>query len=163
MRSIGAAALLALAAPVAAQERPPTPPPLRPPASETSSRSIEGTYGSAEREELQRVAYDGDRFERRNVRVARGILGNLVAGQYLSLNDGPARVMLIPMDPTEVPDFLTLLGTDVEVTGVVRVLRARQEQVICRGPPHARGRVRGPGPCPCRRSRRPTGRACRSR
>ena len=108
------------------------------------------------------MAYDGDRFERRNVRV-RGILGNLVAGQYLSLNDGPARVMLIPMDPSEVPDFLTLLGTDVEVTGVVRVLRARQEQVVCRGRLYARGRVRGPGPARRRRSRRPTGRACRSR
>jgi hypothetical protein len=59
-------------------------------------------------------------------RRVRSILGNLVAGQYL-LNDGPAHVMLI-LDPTGVRT--SVLGTGVEVTGVIARLRARQEQVF---------------------------------
>ena len=122
----------AMTAAVLAQLPAPTPPPLTSPSSETRPLGLETTYGSAEVVELERIAYDGDRYERRNVRV-RGILGTLASEQYLSLSDGMARVMLIPLDPADARDFLTLLGTDVDVTGIVRVLPTEQKTVICRG------------------------------
>jgi hypothetical protein len=125
-------AVWALAAPLPAQVGAPSPPSLTRPTSEERPLGLETTYGSAEPVELERVAYDGDRYERRNVLV-RGILRDLVPARYLSLTDGPARVMLIPLDPSDIGGFLTLLGTDVDVKGIVRVLPAEQKTVFCRG------------------------------
>jgi len=122
----------AITAAVLAQLPAPTPPPLTRPTSEAGPSSLETTCGSAEVMELERIAFNGAAYERRNVRV-RGILGNLQTDQYLLLSDGPARVMLIPLDPADVRDLLTMLGTDVDVTGIVRVLPTEQKMVPCRG------------------------------
>jgi hypothetical protein len=122
----------AMAAAVLAQVTAPTPPPLTRPTSEARPSGLESRYGSAEAVELEQVAFNGQTYHRRNVRV-RGILGDLVPGQYLSLADGPARVMLIPLDVSDLQDFMLLFGVDVEVTGIARVLPIQQRTVTCRG------------------------------
>jgi hypothetical protein len=82
--------------------------------------------------ELDRVAHGGTGFHRKKV-VVRGILGELEFRQYLSLGDGMAQVMIIPLDPGDYADFRPFLTMDVEVTGIVRVLPASQKVVPCRG------------------------------
>ena len=58
---------------------------------------------------------------------------DLVPGQYLALGDLAARVLVIPLQPGDYHDLGTLIGIDVDLTGVVRVLPKKQEMVPCRG------------------------------
>lgn len=96
---------------------------------------IEGHYGPAEPEDLDQIAYNGASYQKRNV-IVKGKLGHLVTGRYLSLNEGTARVMLIPFQPGDYRDFLTFVGIEVEVTGIVRILPTSQKSVRCHGEPH---------------------------
>jgi hypothetical protein len=132
VRLVATIALAVVAAPPPAQMPSPTPPPLVRPRSEARPSSLEGQYGSPETVELDRVAHNGTSYHRRHVRV-RGILGELASGQYLSLTDERVVVMLIPLDPSYVQDFMTMSGLDVDVTGIARVLPARHVLVPCRG------------------------------
>src|SRR5262245_27439470 len=112
---------MALAAALLPQAPVPTPPPITRPTSDVRPATVEETYGPARSEDLAEVAYNGPSYQRRNV-VVRGLLEPLVADQYLALSAGTARVMLIPLQPGEAREFLGLMGRDVEVTGIVRVL-----------------------------------------
>ena len=93
---------------------------------------IEDAYGPLQVEDLDQLAHNGQSYHRRLV-LTRGIVGDLVAGQYLSLDQGTSRVMLIPFNNADYHDYITMLGVDVDVTGVVRVLPAKQKSVPCRG------------------------------
>jgi hypothetical protein len=93
---------------------------------------IEGHYGPAEPEDLDQIAYNGASYQKRNV-IVKGRLGDLVPGRYMSLSDGTARVMLIPFHPADYRDFSTLLGLEVEVAGIVRLLPTQQKRVRCYG------------------------------
>lgn len=92
---------------------------------------IEEAYGPVQIEELEHIASSGPSYHRRLVET-RGIVADLVPGRYLQLQQGTARVMLIPPDGAYA-DHATMLGLDVDVTGVVRILPARQQPVPCRG------------------------------
>jgi hypothetical protein len=128
-------ALLAATSPTApAVAQMPVPSPaLRPPASSAGAPSgIEGQYGTAEPEDLSQVAYNTGPADKKNVRV-HGVLGDLVVGRYFALADGTARVMLIPFEAGDYRDYAYLMGADVEITGIVRVLPAQQKTVPCLG------------------------------
>jgi len=93
---------------------------------------IEDLYGPLQVEGLDQLAYNGQSYHRRLVQT-RGRVADLVPGQYLMLEDGGARVMLIPMNVADYRDYMTMLGMDVDLTGVLRVLPAKQKTVPCRG------------------------------
>jgi hypothetical protein len=94
--------------------------------------SIEEAYGPLEIVDLERLAHSGRSYHRRLVQV-RGVVGDLVPGRYLELREGTASVMLIPLEDGDYHDYATLIGADVDVTGVARVLPANQASVPCRG------------------------------
>src|SRR5262245_17041504 len=133
-------AAVVLAAPALSPVQVPSPVPLPSPKSAPGTASgragppasIEAEYGPAQPEELERVANDGNLYQRHNV-IVRGALTDLAPGRYLLLSAGAARVMLIPLDPGDYGDYKSLPGTDVEVTGIVRVLPRKQELVPCLG------------------------------
>jgi hypothetical protein len=60
-------------------------------------------------------------------------LDDLVPGRYFVLTDGAARVMLILFYDSDYYDVSKFLGTEVEVTGVVRKIPARQKRLLCFG------------------------------
>jgi len=93
---------------------------------------VEEKYGPLEVVDLERLAHSGRTYHRRLVQV-RGVLGVLVPGRYLDLREGAAGVMLIPFEGGDYDAYATLIGMDVDVTGVARVLPAKQETVPCRG------------------------------
>jgi len=93
---------------------------------------IEEAYGPLEVVDLERLAHSGRSYHRRLVQV-RGVLGVLVPGRYLDLREGADGVMLIPFESGDYNDYSTLIGKDVDVTGVARVLPAKQQTVPCRG------------------------------
>jgi hypothetical protein len=93
---------------------------------------IEDAYGTLEIVDLERLAHSGRSYHRRLVQV-RGVVGDLVPGRYLDVREGAASVMLIALEEGDYHDYATLLGADVDVTGVARVLPAMQRTVPCRG------------------------------
>jgi len=122
-----AVAWAALAPALLAQVQVPSPNPLRPaPEDRTGLMGIEGLYGPAQPEELSAIAYGGKTYQRRHV-ITRGILGILEPGRYLSLTEGTARVMVIPSGPADYRDYESMIGMDVDVTGIVRVLPQTQK------------------------------------
>lgn len=94
--------------------------------------SVEEAYGPLEVVDLEQIARTGQAYHRRLVQT-RGVVRDLVPGRYLALDQAAARVMLIPLEDGTHDDYATMLGMDVDVTGVVRVLPARQQSVPCRG------------------------------
>jgi hypothetical protein len=123
----------ALALAVATQAPILTPPPLdtRTPR-ELPPVSVEEAYGPLEVADLEQIAHNGQAYHRRLVQT-RGVVRDLVPGRYLALDQAAARVMLIPLEDGTYGDYATMVGLDVDVTGVVRVLPARQATVPCRG------------------------------
>jgi len=129
------AALLGAAASAAAQPPVAVPSPglhPTPAAGVVESSSIEGHYGPPEPADLDDVLHNAASLQKHDVLV-KGVLGDLEVRKYLSLADGTARVMLIPLDPADYRDFGPLVGAQVEVRGIVRVLPEHQEMVRCRG------------------------------
>jgi len=97
-----------------------TPPPPAPFAS----------YGPPQPVALSDIAHNGEQYQRTHVSTSGELraLGSSLA--YFILADGPARVLLIPaLEPRAANRFV---GRRVELTGVVRVLPARQAMVPCR-------------------------------
>jgi len=94
--------------------------------------TIEDQYGPLQVVDLESLAHSGRTYHRRLVQV-RGVVGDLVPGRYLELRQGAASVMLIPLEEGDASRYATLVGTDVDVTGVARVLPARQKTTPCRG------------------------------
>lgn len=92
---------------------------------------IEDLYGPLQVEELDQLAHNGQSYHRRLVQT-RGRVADLLPNQYLMLEDGTSRVMLIPMNVADYHDYITMLGMDVDLTGVLRVLPAKQKTVLCR-------------------------------
>ena len=93
---------------------------------------IEDMYGPLQVEDLDRIAHDGGSYHRRLV-LTRGVLSDLVPGRFLVLEQGTARVLLLPFESVNYHDYISLRGVDVDLTGVVRVLPAKQKSVLCRG------------------------------
>jgi hypothetical protein len=89
-------------------------------------------YGPPQPEDLDQIAYNGASYQKRHV-IVKGRLDILEPGRYLSLNQGAARVMLIAFNPTDIHDYSTLLGMEVDVRGIVRMLPAQQKIVPCHG------------------------------
>jgi hypothetical protein len=126
------AAVMALAALLRPQLPLPTPPPLTDPTSDARPATVEETYHKARPADLQDVAMNGETYQRRNV-IVRGNLEPLPpGGQYLALVEAGARLMVIPLEGDD-REFLSLMGRDVELTGIVRVLPKSQGKVPCRG------------------------------
>jgi hypothetical protein len=123
---------LALALAASFQPPMPTPPPLMGGPQELPPVPIEQAYAPLLVEDLETVADGGRSYHRRLVQV-RGVVGDPVPGRYVMLRRGTARVMLIPMDPSDSDRHVRMLGMDVDVTGVARVLPASQKMVPCRG------------------------------
>jgi hypothetical protein len=124
--------LLAAALALAAQVHTPSPRPLTGGPEEMPPGGIEELYGPPEHEDLDQIAYTTPSLQKRHV-IVNGKLSILDVGRFLSLEKGAARVMLIAFNPTDIHDYSTLLGRDVDVRGIVRVLPAKQEMVPCRG------------------------------
>jgi hypothetical protein len=123
-------AVLGLA--VATQLPVPTPPTMGGRSQELPPVSIEEAYGPLQVVDLEQLAHTAPTYHRRLVQT-RGVVWDLVPGRYLALGQPSARVMLIPLDDGTYDDYATMLGMDVDVTGVVRVLPAKQQSVPCRG------------------------------
>jgi hypothetical protein len=129
------AALLAAAATLSAQPPVAVPSPglhTTPAGGTVESSSIEGHYGPAEPADLDDVVRNASGWQKHHVLV-KGVLGDLLIRKYLALADGTARVMLIPMEDPDYRDFATLIGAEVEVHGIVRMLPGHQATVRCRG------------------------------
>lgn len=109
----------------------PSPPRIGASSPELPPVDIEEVYGPVQVEDLEHIALNGLSYHRHLVQT-RGVVADLVPGRYLQLQQGTARVMLIPPDGAYA-DHATMLGMDVDLTGVVRVLPARQQSVPCRG------------------------------
>jgi hypothetical protein len=122
----------ALALAVATQVPIPTPPTIGGRSQELPPVSVEEAYGPLQVADLEEVAHGGRAYHRRLVQT-RGTVRDLVPGRYLALDHASARVMLIPLEDGTYDDYATMLGMDVDVTGVVRVLPATQRSVPCRG------------------------------
>jgi hypothetical protein len=122
----------ALALAVAVQVPLPTPPIVGGRSQELPPVSIEEAYGPLEVVDLDQLVHGAQPYHRRLVQT-RGEVSDLVPGRYLALGPPSARVMLIPLEDGTYSDYATMLGMDVDVTGVVRVLPTRQESVPCRG------------------------------
>jgi hypothetical protein len=133
---VGAAVALALGAAAAFTQVPrPSPPTIGGGnQQELPQVSIEQAYGPLQVEDLEQLAQGGQSYHRRLV-LTRGVLVDLEPGRYLKLKQGAARVLVIPMQPGDYHDLGTMIGIDVDLTGVVRVLPASQKTVRCRGEP----------------------------
>ena len=110
----------------------PSPRPLTGGHEEPPPAGIEDIYGPPVPEDLDHIAYNGASSGKRHV-IVKGILDTLEVGRYMALYQGAARVMLIPFNFSDTHDYATLLGREVDVRGIVRVLPGSQEIVPCRG------------------------------
>jgi hypothetical protein len=126
------ALLVAAALAMAAQIQTPSPRPLTGGPAELPPVGIEEMYGPPVPEDLDQIAYNGASYQKHHV-IVKGSLDVLEAGRYMTLYQGAARVMLIPFSPTDTHDYSTLLGREVDVRGIVRVLPGSQQVVPCRG------------------------------
>jgi hypothetical protein len=93
---------------------------------------LEDLYGPLEVADVDELERNGQSYHRRLVKT-RGVVVDLVPGQYLQVQQGTSRLMLIPMNVADYSDYIRMMGMDVDVTGVVRVLPAKQQIVPCRG------------------------------
>jgi hypothetical protein len=130
---LAALAMTLMPAALPAQAPIPSPPPLTgggprdlPPV------GVEDSYGPPEPQDLEQVANNGGGYQRHNVRV-RGRLDDLVPGRYLMLTDGAVRVMLVTFFDADYREISVLMGLEVEVTGIVRTIPAKQQIVPCHG------------------------------
>jgi hypothetical protein len=126
------AAVAALAAAAAAQVHTPSPRPLTGGPEEMPLVGIEEWYGPPMPEDLDQIAYNGSSYQKHHVMV-KGTLDALEVGRFMALSQGTARVMLIPFSPTDIHDYNTLLGREVDVRGIVRLIPSQQKVVPCRG------------------------------
>jgi len=92
--------------------------------------SIEGRYGPVQPEDLADIASNGSFYQQHHV-VVHGTLDVLVESRFFSVRDGAARVMLIPFSSADFVDLARLVGSEVDVTGIVRTLPASQKTVPC--------------------------------
>ena len=92
--------------------------------------TIEGRYGPVEPQDLADISSNGGFYGKHNVAV-HGALDVLVGGRYFVLRQGTDRVMLVPFNPADYVDLARLMGSDVDVTGIVRTLPAQQKTVPC--------------------------------
>jgi hypothetical protein len=81
--------------------------------------TIEKEYGPPEVVELMHIAYNGIDYERKNV-LTRGVLEVLVPGRYLSLREGAATVMIVPLGSGAYSGLAQMAGLDVDLAGIVR-------------------------------------------
>jgi hypothetical protein len=122
-------AALILPAAASAQAPPPvtfTPPPRAP------NQTIDAAYGPPQGEDLEQVANGGPSYQRHYV-IVHGRLDILEAGRSLALSAGGARLMLIPFNTGDYVDYTRLLGLDVEVGGIARLLPESQAMQRCLG------------------------------
>ena len=126
VRALGAVVLATVQVPV------PTPPAVGGRPQELPPVRIEDVYGPLEVVDLEQLTQMAQTYHRRLVQT-RGVVRDLVPGRYLRLEQGTARLMLIPLEDGTYDDYATMLGMDVDVTGVVRLLPASQRNVPCRG------------------------------
>jgi hypothetical protein len=126
-------AMALMPAALSAQVPIPSPPPLTgggprdlPPV------GVEDWYGPPEGQDLEQVANNGGLYQKHNVRV-RGRLDDLVPGRYLMLTDGAVRVMLVLFFDADYREISVLRGLEVEVTGILRRIPARQQRLQCHG------------------------------
>lgn len=82
-------------------------------------------YGSPRPAELQSIAFGEGARHGDHVRT-HGRIEVLVQGGHLALAEAGARLLLIPGHGLDPGDFRTLVGTRVEVRGIVRPLRPKQ-------------------------------------
>jgi hypothetical protein len=120
------ALVMGAAATAAAQAQ--APPTVRIKTAGTSS--IEGRYGPVQPEDLADIASNGSFYQQHNV-VVHGTLDVLVESRFFSVRDGAARVLLIPFSSSDFVDLARLVGSEVDVTGIVRTLPASQKTVPC--------------------------------
>jgi hypothetical protein len=120
----------ALAVALHASQVPPpvtfTPPPRAP------TQTLEAAYGPPQGEDLEQVASGGSSYQRHHV-IVHGRLDILDAGRSLVLSEGGARLMLIPFNTGDYVDYARLIGLDVEVGGIARLLPERQAMERCLG------------------------------
>jgi hypothetical protein len=132
--AIGGALPVLMLAAAQAQVPVPTPPPPglhpTPAAGTVEGSSIENTYGPPEVADLEDVVQGVHGYQKHHVRV-RGVLRDLAPRLYLALRDGNVRATLIPMETVDYPDFSRLVGNEVEVTGIVRLLPKERKLVRC--------------------------------
>ena len=124
-----AALLVSAAVAVSTQAPPPvtfTPPPRAP------NQTIDAAYGPPQGEDLEQVANGGPSYQRRHV-IVHGRLDLLEAGRSLVLSAGGARLMLIPFNTGDYVDYARLMGLDVEVGGIARLLPDHQKMERCLG------------------------------
>lgn len=82
-------------------------------------------YGPPRVVDLDQVVFAPETYQRSHVIVV-GNLDMLTANTYWTLTQGTARVLLIPGHGTAADDLNPLMGSRVEVRGVVRYIRAKQ-------------------------------------
>ncbi len=132
-RWLAAMAMVLMPAALPAQVPIPSPPPLTGGGSrDLPPVGVEDFYGPPEPQDLEQIANGGSSFQKKNVRV-RGRLADLVPGRYLMLTDGAVRVMLITFFDADYREIGVLRGLEVEVTGIVRRIPARQKRRPCHG------------------------------
>ena len=126
-------------------------------------RACEDLYGPPGPEDLDQIAYNGASYQKRHVIVKGHPRRPGGWAATCRCEQGAARVMLIAFNLTDIHDYSTLLGREVDVRGIVRVLPGQQKVVPCRGQQLLREQVRGLRPAGASRTRRSTGRRCPSR
>ncbi len=120
MRSALSCGLVLVGAVAGAQVKAPEPPPAF------------ASYGPPVPVELALIAYNGQQYHRTHVSTTGELRALGTSLSYFILAEGTARVLLIPALDSE-RAASQLLGRRIELTGVVRVLPAKQDTVPCRG------------------------------
>ena len=90
-----------------------------------SRRAGEARYGEPVPIDLASIAYSEGSYQRQHVRT-RGRLSVLEPNRYFVLADGHARVLVLAVPEIAHSDLLTLLGRDLDVLGIVRVIRKKE-------------------------------------
>ncbi len=90
------------------------------------------SYGAPEPLELWRITSNGAQYHRTNATTSGDLRVLPSSAEYLVLADGAARVLVIPA-MGDLREASRLIGRHVQLEGIVRVLPATQETVLCRG------------------------------
>lgn len=98
------------------------PPPLVP--GQTTPQG-DRNYGPAHPVELQSIAFNYETYQRAHV-ITVGEIDALVPGQYWTLRDGSATVLLIPGYAVTASDLSPATGMRVEIRGIVRFIRKKE-------------------------------------
>ena len=136
------ALLAALIVPAAAAAQAP-PPVTFTPSPRAPNQTIDAAYGPPEAEDLEQVASGAGTYQRRHV-IVHGRLDSMEAGRSLLLSAGGGRLLLIPFNAGDYVDYTRLLGLDVEVGGIVRVLPEQQKMERCLGGSYAESKCADP-------------------